>query len=226
MLAALVSACSGTLPGLEPETPASPVRQTSPGVATRTVLQEGVAPRPTTPSGYGSIPAAAMPGGAGPSASIGTQPYTAIPPQGGAVPSSPPPMTSFDPRDKQLELLTEAVAALRQEVARSYEHSQVLTQENEKLRSVIASLRRELAKEKGGSKALKEHLQSLENRMRELQPPPLEPPTRPNRAAPPPAAAAPSAPSSPGTDASAPPPPQAPGEPGPGDNEARAPDGE
>jgi hypothetical protein len=82
-------------------------------------------------------------------------------------------MTPNDVRDRQIDMLTEAVAALRQEVARSYEHSQRMTQENEKLRAVVASLRRELEKGKGANKVLKENLQALEKRMRELRPPPL-----------------------------------------------------
>jgi hypothetical protein len=69
-------------------------------------------------------------------------------------------------------------------MGRSYEYSQRLTQENEKLRGAVAGLRRELAKEKGGSKALREQLESLENRIRELTPPPLEMPREAARAAP------------------------------------------
>ncbi len=83
-------------------------------------------------------------------------------------------MTSNDVRDRQIDMLTEAVTALRQEVAKSYENSQRLTQENEKLRQVVASLRRELNKGKGANNVLKDHLQALEKRMRELRPPPLE----------------------------------------------------
>jgi cell division septum initiation protein DivIVA len=97
--------------------------------------------------------------------------------------------------------LTDAVTALREEVARSYAHSQGLTQENEKLRAVVASLRRELAKGKGANKELKDHLQSLENRMRELRPPPLEPSTAPN--APAATAPGPNAPAAPPAGAAA-----------------------
>src|SRR5207244_9774397 len=66
-----------------------------------------------------------------------------------------------------------------------YEHSQQLTQENEKLREVVASLRREIARGKGANKVLKDHLQALEKRMRELRPEPLEPSTSSPGTAPP-----------------------------------------
>ncbi len=173
-LASVVSACSGTLPGVGPEPAPVAVRQSSPGVVTRTVMQEGVAPRavrqrPAEPApGPAVVSAAPVPATA--------MPYSAAPPSAAVQTSATPPvMTPNEVRDRQIDLLTEAVSALRQEVARSYEHSQRLTQENEKLRGVVASLRRELAKAKGSNEALKDHLQALEKRMRELRPPPLGP---------------------------------------------------
>jgi hypothetical protein len=93
-----------------------------------------------------------------PSVPSPSQPYAQPPADGGSATAPPSPEPPYDPREKQIELLTDAVTALRQEIGRSYEYSQRLTQENEKLRGVVAGLRRELAKEKGGSKALREQL--------------------------------------------------------------------
>ena len=180
--ASMTCGCSGTLPGLGPEPPPVAVRQNAPGVVTRTVLQEGVGRRTVAPR----PPEAGTGAGAVSGSYSNDASYSPAPPPGTTqTPASPPAMTSNDVRDRQLDLLTEAVAALRQEVAKSYEHSQQLTQENEQLRGVVASLRRELAKTKGANKVLKDHLEALEKRMRELRPPPLEPSTSPEAAAPP-----------------------------------------
>jgi hypothetical protein len=176
--AAIVSACSATVRGVERDAPPGAGQSTSPAAMTRPVREEGLALRSVESLGASSVASTAPAAAAvsDPSVPSPSQPYAPPPADGGsATPPSPEP--PYDPREKQIELLTDAVTALRQEIGRSYEYSQRLTQENEKLRGVVAGLRRELAKEKGGSKALREQLESLENRIRELAPPPpLQPP--------------------------------------------------
>jgi hypothetical protein len=184
--AVIVSACSGTVRGVGPDAPAGLGQSTSPDVS-RGVRGEGLALRSGGSFGASSVASTTPAAAASSDDSVpnSSQPDNSLPPaDGGAATEPPAPPAPYDPREKQIELLTDAVMALRQEVGRSYEHSQRLTQENEKLRGVVAGLRRELAKEKGGSKVLREQLESLEKRMRELEPPPLEPPNEAGASAP------------------------------------------
>ncbi len=82
----------------------------------------------------------------------------------------PPPTTPpmLDVRDQQIDILAGAVSALREEIARSYEHSQQLAQETERLRALVASLRRELDRRRGESKALRNHVRTLEKMLSEI----------------------------------------------------------
>lgn len=83
-------------------------------------------------------------------------------------------MTSASARDRQMEILTEAVAALRQEIARSYAYSDGLVEETKKLHVQITSLKRELGESKQENQALKNQIRTLEKRLREIRTPPPE----------------------------------------------------
>jgi len=119
------------------------------------------------------------------------------------------------------------VIALRQEVARSYQRSEELGQENERLRTLVASLRRELGKSRSENKTLQEHLHALEKRLHEISSPPPSgggegpPANEPPAPAPaePTAASAPPAPPP-----AAPAPPQTGGNPAPAQGADRAED--
>jgi hypothetical protein len=67
-----------------------------------------------------------------------------------------------------------ALAALRQELARSYGHSQKLTQQGDRLRALVSSLRRDLAKRARENKALKDELEALQRKLEEIAVPPPE----------------------------------------------------
>ena len=88
-------------------------------------------------------------------------------------PVAPPP-TSNDGRDRQFEILIEAVTALRQEVSRSSERSSDLARETERLRSIVASLRRHLTKSREENRVLRDHVHALEKRLEEVRTPPLD----------------------------------------------------
>ena len=85
-----------------------------------------------------------------------------------AAASASPELTT---RDRQMAILTDAVAALRQEIARSYSHSQELVQETQQLRSQVARLRTELAKSREENQTLKTQIRTLEKRLREIHTP-------------------------------------------------------
>ncbi|MGH7898785.1 MAG: hypothetical protein ACREQQ_12580, partial [Candidatus Binatia bacterium] len=107
-----LASCSGNLPGTGlVDAPLERARRVETRtVETRTVENAGA--RASTPAvvaePYASASASTLPAPAAP----------VPPPQVSSAPAA-----SFaDPRDRQFEILTEAVTALRQEVARSYEH--------------------------------------------------------------------------------------------------------
>jgi hypothetical protein len=75
---------------------------------------------------------------------------------------------STDAADKQFEILTEAVDALRQEVARGDARSQELVKENKRLRALVDSLLRDLTKSRGEDQRLKNQVQALEKQLREI----------------------------------------------------------
>ena len=75
---------------------------------------------------------------------------------------------STDAADKQFEILTEAVDALRQEVARGDTRSQELLKENKRLRALVDSLLRDLTKSRGEDQRLKNQVQALEKQLREI----------------------------------------------------------
>jgi hypothetical protein len=89
-----------------------------------------------------------------------------------AAPSPSAGVPSDDPLERQFEILNEAVAALRKEVARSYDRAQDLGTENERLHALIASLRRDLGKSRRATKSLTNRLQALEKRLHEISSPP------------------------------------------------------
>jgi chromosome segregation ATPase len=94
-------------------------------------------------------------------------------PQASSTP--PPPSPALDVRERQFEILTEAVTALRQEVSRSYAHSQQMTQENQRLRALVAALKNELVKTRSDNKAIRSQLRTVEKRLREVRSTPPEP---------------------------------------------------
>jgi hypothetical protein len=96
---------------------------------------------------------------------------------GGVSAASPPSVTSTsspanDTRERQLEILNEAVSALRQEAARSYERTNGLARETERLRGLIASLQRRLVKSRDQNRELLDHIHDLEKRLEEIGTPP------------------------------------------------------
>jgi septal ring factor EnvC (AmiA/AmiB activator) len=157
-------------------------------------------------------PAPAPPAGASPTVVSPNAYYPS------AAPSAPPPAATpaVDARERQFEIMNEAVAALRQEVSRSYAQTEELTREADRLRALVTSLRRDLSKSRDENKALKSHIRELERRLHEVgtpapeaegsaMQPPRDAAAQRQAAPPPPAPAAPAIP-----------PPQAPAEPAPG----------
>jgi len=97
-----------------------------------------------------------------------------VPPTSAEAAASSTATPSSDARDKQFEILMEAVNALRQEGARSYARSRELSTENERLRKVVGSLRRDLAKSRGENQALQDQVRALEKKLSEIDAPPPE----------------------------------------------------
>ena len=86
----------------------------------------------------------------------------------------PPAAPSSEARDRQFDILNEAVAALRQEVARGYERAQELGEQNEWLRELVTSLRSDLRKSRDRNKSLDDRLQVLQKKLHEISAPPPE----------------------------------------------------
>lgn len=154
-LVAGFAACSGNLPGTQTEPPPrrgllSPTRP---------------APRPVPPPAMAPAPVPAA----------GVSPTTVAPNSyyPSAAPSAPPPAAApaVDARERQFEIMNEAVAALRQEVSRSYAQTEELTREADRLRALVTSLRRDLSKSRDENKALKSHIRELERRLHEVRTP-------------------------------------------------------
>ena len=80
--------------------------------------------------------------------------------------------------------MNEAVAALRQEVARSYERSETLSKENDRLRALVASLQRDLGKNRAENKTLRNQIRALEKRLHEIRTPPPDTAEQPEAAEP------------------------------------------
>jgi hypothetical protein len=91
---------------------------------------------------------------------------------GDTVTSAPP--ASLEGRDRQFEILNEAVSALRQEASRSYERVSDLARETERLRGLLASLQRRLARSRDHNRELLDHVRELEERLQEVRTPPPE----------------------------------------------------
>lgn len=95
------------------------------------------------------------------------------------------PPASLEGRDRQFEILNEAVSALRQEASRSYERVSDLARETERLRALLASLQRRLARGREQNRELLDHVRELEERLQEIRTLPPEaveeaPPSEPH----------------------------------------------
>ncbi len=95
-----------------------------------------------------------------------------------AVPTPPvttPPVNAppTESRDKQLEILTQAVIALHQEVARNDTRSEELLKENERLRAEVNSLLRDLDKSREANQRVKKKLRFLQEQLRAIAEGPL-----------------------------------------------------
>jgi len=80
-------------------------------------------------------------------------------------PTGPP---SPDARELQFEILTQAVNALSQEIARNNQRSEELTEETARLRARVESLRRELASSESEDDRLRSRAEALEKQLREV----------------------------------------------------------
>jgi hypothetical protein len=102
-------------------------------------------------------------------------PPTSVPYPPPAANAPPPAATpAVDARDRQFEILNEAVSALRQEVSRSYARAEELGAENQRLRALVTSLRLDLRRSRGANKSIEDHLRTLEKKLREISSPPQE----------------------------------------------------
>ena len=181
----LLASCTGHVPGTG--TPS----EARPGVVYQTV-RVGPTPAPEAPAAPPAVAAPAFPEVPSyPSAPATT--YAAAPAPAPQTGPAPAPAASFvpgsGPRDQQIAILTEAVTALREEIARSYTHSQELLEETKRLRAQLRSMRSELEKTRGENEKLRAHVRTLEKRLQEIRvtppvagqpaPPPAEAPAAP-----------------------------------------------
>jgi LysM repeat protein len=79
-----------------------------------------------------------------------------------------PPPSPTDARELQFEILTQAVTALCQEIARNNSRSQELSDESVRLRARVDSLRRELANSESEDDQLRSRAEALEKQLREV----------------------------------------------------------
>jgi LysM repeat protein len=82
--------------------------------------------------------------------------------------ASPSTAAPSDAREQQFEILTQAVTALCQEIARNNERSEELTAESMRLRAKVASLRRELDSSEAEDERLRSRAEALEKQLREV----------------------------------------------------------
>jgi hypothetical protein len=96
-------------------------------------------------------------------------------PTAAPAPVAAPPATapSNESRDKQLEILTQAVIALHREVARNDAQAENLLKENERLRAEVDSLLRDLDKSRDANERVKNKLRSLQEQLRAIAEAPL-----------------------------------------------------
>jgi LysM domain len=112
-------------------------------------------------------------------APVGREPNTPLPELQAPLPTpiatAPPTTRSIEAREKQFEILTQAVAALHQEIARNDSRSEELLKENKRLRAQVEELLRDLSKGRAEDQRLNDQLQALEKELREIAAtPPLE----------------------------------------------------
>jgi LysM repeat protein len=96
--------------------------------------------------------------------------------------TSPSTAAPSDAREQQFEILTQAVTALCQEIARNNERSEELTAERTRLRAKVASLRRELDGSEAEDARLRNRAEALEKQLREVGAALPEAPKEPPRA--------------------------------------------
>jgi LysM repeat protein len=106
-----------------------------------------------------------------------TAPAAQIPPPTHVATSSAPTAAltaSRETRDKQLEILMEAVKALHQEIARNDARSAEFLKENKRLRTQVDSLLHDLARSRERDQRLRKKLQAIKKELREIvESPPL-----------------------------------------------------
>lgn len=84
------------------------------------------------------------------------------------IATAPPATPSIEAREKQFEILTQAVTALHQEIDRNDSRSEELLKENERLRAQVEELLRDLSKGRAEDQRLTDQLQALERELREI----------------------------------------------------------
>jgi LysM repeat protein len=112
--------------------------------------------------------------------------------------TSPPAAVTSDAREQQFEILTQAVTALCQEIARNNDRSEELTAERTRLRAKVASLRRELESSEAEDERLRGRAEALEKQLREVGATLPEAPKEPPRASVPTGEVSPTTRSAPG----------------------------
>ena len=170
LASAALPACTGRVPGTaQPATAAYGVGRAEPAGARPAVAESAptpawMEPEPPAPSlapvpGPPAVPAV-------PVAPLAAAPAAPAPARysqpSGAAPSA-------DARERQIAILTEAVAALRQEIARGFKHSQELLEETKRLRIQVRTLREELDQSRAENQQLRAQVRTLERRLGEIR---------------------------------------------------------
>lgn len=74
-------------------------------------------------------------------------------------------------REQRIAILTNAVTTLRRELSESYEYTEELEQERERLQTQVQRLRKELADSQAENDRLRKRLEELQRRLEEISPP-------------------------------------------------------
>jgi LysM repeat protein len=85
-----------------------------------------------------------------------------------SIATAPPTTPSLEAREKQFEILMQAVTALHQEIDRNDSRSEELSKENQRLRAQVEELLRDLSKGRAEDQRLNDQLQALEEELREI----------------------------------------------------------